>query len=90
MTESKKQRDIRLGRVLIGLGYTIVAIGAVLTPVAYALDWLDTLPAIAIALVIIAVGVAVVLTGDRLSDDGIRADGPPPPQPLVGHPEEGR
>ena len=90
MTEGVKQRDIRLGRMLIGVGYTIVGIGAVLTPVAYALDWLDTLPAIAIALVIIAAGVALVITGDRLSDDGIRADGPPPPQPLTRQPEEGR
>lgn len=56
-----------LGRLLVGLGYMVVGIGAVLTPVAYAFDQLDTLPAIAVALAVIAVGVCIVLLGDKIA-----------------------
>ena len=73
--------QVVLGRALVVVGYTVVAVAAVMTPFAYALDLLETLPAIAIALLIIAVGVAAVLLGDKLAEsrshspqDAVRAE----------------
>ena len=68
-----------VNRALVALGYLFVALGAVLTPLAYALDWLDTLPAIAVALLLIAVGVALAMLGDRMSERLAEEDSGPEP-----------
>lgn len=64
-----------VARVLVGLGYLLVAFGAILTPLAYALDYLNTLPAIAIALAVIACGAGIVIAGDKVADAQGRASG---------------
>lgn len=56
-------------RLLVGIGYLLVGVGAILPPAAYALDHLDTLPAVAIALAVIAAGVGLVLLGDKIAAD---------------------
>jgi predicted tellurium resistance membrane protein TerC len=60
-----------IGRGLVVLGYLITAIGAMMSPVAYAYDLLETFPAIVIALAVIAVGVGMVLLGDRIMESGL-------------------
>jgi hypothetical protein len=77
-----------LSRALVGIGYLLVAFGAILPPLAYALDHLDTLPAIAIALGVIACGAGIVIAGDRVSDTQGSASGQPrPPAETVPKPE---
>lgn len=78
-----------LARVLVGLGYLLVAVGAILTPVAYALDYLDTLPAIAIALAVIACGAGIVIIGDKVADAQGSASGQsrPPAEIVPAEPE---
>ncbi len=70
MTQNKMLAPhLLFGRALLVLGYALVACGAILAPAAYAFDLLETLPAIAIALLIIAVGIALVLVADKVAGD---------------------
>jgi hypothetical protein len=59
------------GKTLVALGHILLIVAAILVPVAFAADLIDTFPALGIAALVILAGMLLLLGGDRL------ADGPP-------------
>jgi hypothetical protein len=59
------------GKTLVVLGHILLIVAAILVPVAFAADLIDTFPALGLAALVILAGTLLLLGGDRL------ADGPP-------------
>ena len=55
-----------VGTSLVIVGHLLLITAAILVPVAFAADLVETLPALAIAAVVILVGTLIMMGGDRM------------------------
>jgi threonine/homoserine efflux transporter RhtA len=62
------------GTILVVIGHLLLIAAAILVPVAFAADLVETLPALGIAAVVILVGTLIMMAGDRLVQPRLRTD----------------
>ena len=56
------------GRLFVVFGHLLLIAAAILVPVAFAADLIATFPALGLAAAVIAVGMLLLLSGDRLTE----------------------